>query len=133
MEKNPLFLVVDDSLTMRRIIINMLRNLGFNNFVQAEDGQDAMRKLVSEEPDIIITDWNMPRVSGLDFVKAVRNHPDFKDIPILMITTRGMKSDILNAIQVRVDAYIVKPFSPSIVKEKIEQILEKLEPAKEDE
>ncbi len=120
------FLVVDDSPTMRRIVINALKNIGYTEIVEAEDGKDALAKLYAEKIDFIITDWNMPNMSGLELTKAVRSDPNFANIPILMVTTRGMKEDVLEALQARVNNYIVKPFTPQILKEKIEQILKTL-------
>lgn len=116
------FLVVDDSITMRRIILNTLKTLGFGSFVEAGDGKEAYNKLQSENPDIIITDWNMPNMSGLEFVKAVRGDEKFGNIPILMVTTRGMKQDILEALKAKVNSYIIKPFTPQTIKEKLAQI-----------
>ncbi len=120
------FLVVDDSPTMRRIVINALKNIGYTNIVEAEDGKDALAKLYAEKIDFIITDWNMPNMTGLELIKAIRSDPNFADIPILMVTTRAMKEDVLEALQARVNNYIVKPFTPQILKEKIEQILKTL-------
>ncbi|GAB4336166.1 MAG: response regulator [Calditrichia bacterium] len=117
------FLVVDDSMTMRRIIVNTLKNLGYSNFVEAEDGKDAYAKLYAENPNFIITDWNMPNMTGLEFVKAVRQDETYANIPILMVTTRGMKQDILEALKAKVNSYIIKPFTPQTMKEKIQQIL----------
>jgi len=117
------FLIVDDSITMRRIIVNTLRNLGFEDFIEAEDGRDALAKMHAEDPDFIITDWNMPNITGLEFVKAVRSDEKYGDIPILMITTRGMKQDILDALRAKVNSYIIKPFTPATVREKINQVL----------
>ena len=125
MHKNMKILIVDDSMTMRRIIANTLKNLGYETFVEAEDGKDAYAKLYAESPDFIITDWNMPNMSGLEFVKAVRSDQKYGNIPILMVTTRGMKRDILEALKARVNSYIIKPFTPGVMKEKIEQILKK--------
>lgn len=119
------FLVVDDSPTMRRIVINALRNIGYNDIIEAEDGKDALAKLYAEKVDFIITDWNMPNMTGLELTRAVRSDPNFSDLPILMVTTRGMKQDVLEALKARVSNYIVKPFTPQILKEKIEQILSK--------
>lgn len=118
------FLVVDDSITMRRIVVNTLKNLGYSNIVEAADGEDALAKLqVEGDINFIITDWNMPNMTGLDFVKAVRSNPETKDLPILMVTTRGMKQDILEAMQAKVNSYVIKPFTPQIIKEKIDKIL----------
>lgn len=123
MDKSMKILVVDDSMTMRRIIANTLKNIGFNTIVEAEDGKDAFAKLYAESPDFIITDWNMPNMNGLEFVRAVRSDEKYGNIPILMVTTRGMKQDILEALKARVNSYIIKPFTPQVMKEKIEQIL----------
>ncbi len=122
------FLVVDDSPTMRRIVINALRSFGYEDIVEASDGQEALAKLESEgNIDFVITDWNMPNMTGLELTKAIRNHPKFSNLPILMVTTRGLKEDILQALQAKVNNYIVKPFTPNILKEKIEKILAKLQ------
>ncbi len=118
------FLVVDDSATMRRIVGNSLRNLGFNNFVEAENGKDALEKLQDvTDINFVITDWNMPILSGLDLTKAIRSNDKFKHLPILMVTTRGVKEDILEALQNKVNNYVIKPFTPQILKEKIDQVL----------
>ena len=121
---NLKFLVVDDSITMRRIVINTLKNMGHDKIVEAVDGEDALAKLqVEDDVNFIITDWNMPNMTGLEFVKQVRSDPSTKDLPILMVTTRGMKQDILEAMQAKVNSYIIKPFTPQAIKEKIEKVL----------
>ncbi len=121
---NLKFLVVDDSITMRRIVVNTLKNMGYSEIVEAADGEDAMAKLqVETDINFVITDWNMPNMTGLEFVKAVRSQDSTKDLPILMVTTRGMKQDILEAMQAKVNSYIIKPFTPQAIKEKIEKIL----------
>ncbi len=118
------FLIVDDSVTMRRIVVNTLKNLGYNEFIEANDGKEALEKLVADSTiNFIITDWNMPVVSGLEFVKAIRGSAKLENLPVLMVTTRGIKEDIIEALQARVSNYIVKPFTPNILKEKIDQIL----------
>ena len=118
------FLIVDDSVTMRRIVVNSLKNLGYNNFVEANDGRDALTKLNADgEINFIITDWNMPVLSGLDLIKSIRGDDKFSALPVLMVTTRGVKEDIVEALNARVNNYIVKPFTPQILREKIEQIL----------
>ncbi|MCX7875664.1 MAG: response regulator [Melioribacteraceae bacterium] len=118
------FLVVDDSVTMRRIVLNSLKQIGHENFVEASDGRDALNKLNADETiNFIITDWNMPDVSGLDLVKSVRANPKTANIPILMVTTRGMKEDIVEALNAKVNNYVVKPFTPQVLREKIEQIV----------
>lgn len=118
------FLVVDDSVTMRRIVLNSLKQIGHENFVEASDGRDALNKLNADaDINFIITDWNMPEVSGLDLVKSVRANPKTANIPILMVTTRGMKEDIIEALNAKVNNYVVKPFTPQVLREKIEQII----------
>ncbi len=121
---NLKFLVVDDSVTMRRIVINSLANLNYLDYVEATDGKDALAKLESD-PDInfVITDWNMPEMSGLELVKAIRSNEKFSELPVLMVTTRGLKNDIIEALKARVNNYILKPFTPQVLREKIEQIL----------
>lgn len=118
------FMVVDDSPTMRKIVVNALKRLGYNDIVEAEDGKDALAKLHIEQVDFVITDWNMPNMNGLEFTKTIRASQEFKDLPILMVTTRGMKEDVLDALQARVNNYVVKPFTPQVLKQKIEQILQ---------
>ena len=118
------FLIVDDSLTMRRIVSNSLKNLGYNNFIEAEDGRDALEKLGADSSiNFVITDWNMPVMSGLELVKSIRGDSKFAELPILMVTTRGVKEDILQALQARVNNYVVKPFTPQVLSEKIDQVL----------
>ena len=118
------FLIVDDSVTMRRIVANSLKNLGYNDFVEANDGREALEKLSSDSSiNFIITDWNMPVVSGLELVKSIRGSSTHGQLPILMVTTRGVKEDIIEALQAKVSNYVVKPFTPHILKEKIDQIL----------
>lgn len=121
---NLKFLVVDDSVTMRRIVINSLANLNYLDYVEATDGKDALAKLESDpEINFVITDWNMPEMSGLELVKAIRSDERFGELPVLMVTTRGLKNDIIEALKARVNNYILKPFTPQVLREKIEQIL----------
>ena len=117
------FLVVDDSLTMRRIVVNALKLLGFETVIEAADGKEAAGKLASEGADFVITDWNMPEMNGLDLVKWIRANDQLTNLPILMITTRGNKEDVIEAMKARVNNYIVKPFTPAGLKEKIELIM----------
>ena len=116
-------LIVDDSATMRRIVLNALKEGGYTDIIEASDGKDALEKLMTDKIDFIITDWNMPNMSGLEFTRAVRSETDIQHIPILMVTTRGVKQDIVEALQARVNNYIIKPFTPQVLKDKIEQIL----------
>lgn len=120
------FLVVDDSPTMRRIVSNALRDIGYTELTEAADGEEAVEKLNGVPVDFIITDWNMPKMNGLDLTKAIRSHPSFGNLPILMITTRGMKEDVVAAMQARVNNYIVKPFTADVLREKINLIMKTL-------
>jgi len=116
------FLVVDDSATMRRIVINSLQRIGFSDTVEAGDGQEALAKFDSSV-GFVITDWNMPNMSGTDFTKVLRSRPDGAQVPILMVTARSVKEDILTAMEAGVNNYIVKPFTPQVLKEKIDALL----------
>jgi len=116
-------LAVDDSATMRRIIINTLKRLGYTNIVEATDGRDAIAKLKVEAISFVITDWNMPEMDGLEFVSTIRSTERFKHLPVLMVTTRSVKEDIVEALKAGVNHYLVKPFTPDTLKQKIEQIL----------
>ena len=119
------FLVVDDSSTMRRIIINTLNKLGYEDIVEAGNGKEGMDKLSAGKVDVILTDWNMPEMSGIDFIRNVRGAAATKDVPVLMVTTNAAKDDIVEALKVGVNSYVVKPFTPETMKEKIEAVLAK--------
>jgi two-component system chemotaxis response regulator CheY len=111
---------------MRRIIINTLKRIGYNDIIEAEDGADACAKLETESGiNFIVTDWNMPNMSGLEFVNKVRSS-EFKALPILMVTTRSIKEDIIEAMKAGVNSYIVKPFTPQTLQEKIDRILDSI-------
>jgi len=116
------FLVVDDSATMRRILVNSLQRIGFTDCVEAEDGRQALDKFDSAI-SFVITDWNMPTMSGIDFARALRAQANGKTVPILMVTTRSAREDIIAAVEAGVNNYIVKPFTPQVLKEKIDQVL----------
>jgi two-component system chemotaxis response regulator CheY len=116
-------LIVDDSITIRRIITTALKTVGYSETVEAANGKDALAKLANGNVDFIITDWNMPEMNGLDFIKEVRSNPMYSSMPILMVTTRGTEHDVIEALQAKVNSYIVKPFTPQELKEKIESIL----------
>jgi two-component system chemotaxis response regulator CheY len=115
-------LVVDDSATMRRILVNSLQRIGYSECVEAGDGREALDKF-DGSIQFVITDWNMPTMSGLDLTRALRSHPAGKSVPILMVTTRSVKEDIIAAVQAGVSNYIVKPFTPQVLKEKIDGVL----------
>ncbi len=117
-------LVVDDSSTMRRIIKNTLQRLGYEDILEAEHGLQAWEIMDSVDGiKILITDWNMPEMNGLDLVKKVRADNRFVDIPIIMVTTEGGKAEVITALKAGVNNYIVKPFTPQVLKEKLEIVL----------
>lgn len=117
-------LVVDDSSTMRRIIKNTLSRLGFEDVLEGEDGLQGWNTL-NANPDIgmLITDWNMPEMNGLELVKKVRADSRFTDLPIIMVTTEGGKTEVITALKAGVNNYIVKPFTPQVLKEKLSVVL----------
>ena len=118
-------LVVDDFATMRRIIKNVLRQIGFTQILEADDGTTALGLLKENKVDLIISDWNMPQMNGLDLLKAVRKEEPTKVIPFVMVTAEAQKDNVLQAVQAGVSNYIVKPFTADAVKEKLNQIFEK--------
>lgn len=119
-------MVVDDFSTMRRIIKNVLKQLGYENIEEAEDGVQALAKLKSGDFCFLISDWNMPNMDGLELLKAVRKDPDLKGLPILMVTAEAEKDKVVTAIQAGVNNYVVKPFTAEIFKEKMDRIFEKI-------
>ena len=116
-------LIVDDSPTMRRILVNTVVKAGYSSVKEAEDGRDALAKMMAGKFDLLMTDWNMPNMNGLELVEAVRSDPNLKDIPILMVTTRNMKEDIVTAIKSGVNGYIVEPFDVKTLNTKITKII----------
>ncbi|HIZ89678.1 MAG: response regulator [Mucispirillum sp.] len=117
-------ITVDDSSTMRRIIKNTLQKLGFETILEAGNGLEALEVMSKNKVDMIVTDWNMPEMDGLTFVKAVRAKDEYKDLPILMITTEAAKEDILTALRSGVNNYVVKPFTPETLQEKVFKLLD---------
>jgi two-component system chemotaxis response regulator CheY len=116
-------LVVDDFPTMRRIVKTLLKQVGFNNFVEAEDGEQGLRMLESENGiDMVVSDWNMPNMTGIELLKVVRSKPKFKDLPFLMVTAEAEKENIIEAVKSGVSNYIVKPFTAQTLKEKLMKI-----------
>ncbi len=115
-------LVVDDFSTMRRIITNVLKQLGYENISEAEDGTKALSILETQKVDFVITDWNMPQMSGLDLLKAIRANKEKKDIPVLMVTAEAMQENIIAAAHAGVNNYIVKPFDAKTLSDKINKI-----------
>ena len=120
-------LVVDDFSTMRRIIKNLLRDLGFTNTAEADDGTTALPMLQNGDFDFLVTDWNMPGMQGIDLLKAVRADAKLANMPVLMVTAEQKREQIVEAAQAGVNGYIVKPFTPQTLKEKLEKIFERIE------
>jgi two-component system chemotaxis response regulator CheY len=116
-------LFVEDSPTMRRIIANSLKRLGYTDIIEAEHGVDALEKIEGKTIDLLVTDWNMPEMNGADLVKNIRAMPEYETLPIVMITTRGMKDDVMTAMKLGVNGYVIKPFTPEILRTKLEAIL----------
>lgn len=127
MDKNMKILVVDDFSTMRRIVKNLLRDLGFTNTIEADDGKTALPKLQAGGIDFLVTDWNMPGMTGLDLLKAVRADPKLANMPVLMVTAEAKREQIIMAAQAGVNGYIIKPFTAATLKEKIEKIFERID------
>ena len=123
MSKDMKFLVVDDYSTMRRIIKNLLHDLGYANVTEADDGKTALPLLQNGSFDFLITDWNMPGMPGLDLLKAVRSNEKLKKLPVLMLTAEAKREQIVEAAQAGVSGYVIKPFTAVTLKEKIDKIL----------
>ena len=123
MDPNLKILVVDDFQSMRRIVINILRQLGYKSIDEAEDGQQALEKLKGGGYGFIVTDWNMPNMDGLLLLQSIRNDPALKGLPVLMLTAEAEKTKVVAAIQAGVNNYIVKPFTAESFQEKMEKIL----------
>ncbi|MEP7727990.1 chemotaxis response regulator CheY [Marinomonas primoryensis] len=130
MDKNMKILIVDDFSTMRRIIKNLLRDLGFTNTVEADDGTTALPILQGGTIDFLVTDWNMPGMTGIELLRAVRADEKLKSIPVLMVTAEAKRDQIISAAQAGVNGYVVKPFTAVALKEKIEKIFERIDAAK---
>ncbi|MGD0397538.1 MAG: response regulator [Syntrophobacteraceae bacterium] len=121
--KNLTVLIVDDFTTMRRIVRKILRDLDFEDILEAEDGSAAMSVLKGTKVDLIISDWNMPKMTGLELLKEVRSTDNLKGIPFLMLTAEAQKENIMEAVKAKVSNYIVKPFTPEGLQEKLAKIL----------
>ncbi|PLW83961.1 response regulator [Kineobactrum sediminis] len=127
MNKDMQILVVDDFSTMRRIVKNQLRELGFSNIREADDGSSALDILRVTPIDFVVTDWNMPGIPGIDLLKTIRADEKLKSIPVLMVTAEAKREQIIEAAQSGVNGYVVKPFTAQSLKEKIERIFERIE------
>ena len=126
LDKNMKVLVVDDFSTMRRIVKNLLRDLGFTNIQEADDGSTALPMLQYGDFDFVLTDWNMPGMQGIDLLKAIRADVSLSHIPVLLITAEAKKEQIVMAAQAGVNGYIVKPFTAATLKTKLDKIFERL-------
>jgi two-component system chemotaxis response regulator CheY len=125
-DKNMRILVVDDFSTMRRIIKNILKQLGYDKIEEAEDGEQGFTKLKNGEFDFLITDWNMPNVTGLELLKRVRADAKLKTLPVLLVTAEAEKEQVIEAVKAGVNNYVIKPFTADVLKEKLDKIFDKL-------
>ncbi len=126
LDKNMKILVVDDFSTMRRIIKNLLKDLGFTNVQEADDGSTALPMLQQGDFDFVVTDWNMPGMQGIDLLRNIRSDDSLKHLPVLMVTAEAKKEQIVAAAQAGVNGYVVKPFTAATLKEKLDKIFERL-------
>ena len=126
MDKNMKILIVDDFSTMRRIIKNLLRDLGYNNTHEADDGNTTLPMLKNGDYQFVVTDWNMPGMQGIDLLKAIRLDDKLKHLPVLMVTAEAKREQIIEAAQAGVNGYIVKPFTAATLKEKLDKIFERI-------
>ena len=115
-------LIVDDFATMRRILKNIIRQIGFSNIAEAENGKNALKLLKSEPIDLVLCDWNMPEMAGIDLLNAVRGDAQLKSMPFVMVTAEAQKENILEAVKAGVSSYIVKPFTAETVEEKLKKV-----------
>ena len=123
-------LVVDDMSTMRRILKNVLRQIGFSDIIEAENGQDALTKLKSGGFGLVISDWNMPVMQGIELLRAVRADADLKTLPFLMVTGEAQKENLIEAVQVGVSSYVVKPFTAELLQGKLEKMFASIQSPK---
>lgn len=127
MDKNLKILIVDDFSTMRRIVKNLLGDLGYSNTTEADDGKTAWPLLQSGNFDFVVTDWNMPGMSGIDLLRAIRGDEALKTLPVLMVTAEAQRDQIIDAAKAGVSGYIIKPFTAATLKEKLDKIFQRLE------
>ena len=123
-------LVVDDMSTMRRIVKNVLKQIGFSDIIEAENGQDALKKIKTDDIGLIVSDWNMPVMKGIELLREVRSDVELKHIPFLMVNAEAQKESIVEAVQAGVSNYVVKPFTAEALQEKLEEIFVKAQPVK---
>ena len=125
MNKNMRILIVDDFSTMRRIVKNLLNDLGYTNTAEADDGTTALTALHQSHFDFVVTDWNMPGMTGIDLLKAIRADDKLKHLPVLMVTAEAKREQIIDAAQAGVNGYIIKPFTAQTLEEKLAKIFER--------
>jgi two-component system, chemotaxis family, chemotaxis protein CheY len=126
-DKNIKILVVDDFATMRKVVRNLLKQVGYEDIVEAEDGVMALKALKSSKVDVVVSDWNMPNMSGLELLKAVRADAELAKTPFLMVTAEALQDNVVAAVKAGVNNYIVKPFTAEVLNEKIKKIMESIE------
>jgi two-component system chemotaxis response regulator CheY len=126
-DPNMKFLVVDDFSTMRRIVRNLLKELGFSNVHEAEDGVDALTKLRGGDFEFVVSDWNMPNMTGIELLRTIRADPALKHLPVLMVTAEAKKENIIEAAQAGASGYVVKPFTAATLDEKLQKIFQTMQ------
>lgn len=119
-------LVVDDFATMRKIVRNILKQIGFEDIVEAEDGHAALQMIKNDQVGLVVTDWNMPNMSGLELLREIRQNPQTTNLPVLMVTAEGLKENVMEAVKAGVSNYVVKPFTAEVLQDKIENIFKKM-------
>jgi len=124
MDLNMKVMIVDDFATMRRILRNILKKIGFKNIIEADDGKNALKELKKEKVDLIMCDWNMPEMPGIELLKNVRSDDELKDIPFVMVTAEAQKDNIIEAVKSGVSNYIVKPFTAETIAEKLNKVFD---------
>jgi two-component system chemotaxis response regulator CheY len=124
MDLNMKVLIVDDFATMRRIVRNILKQIGFKNIVEADDGKSALKELKKEKIDLVLCDWNMPEMPGIELLKAVRADDELKDLPFVMVTAEAQKDNIVEAVKAGVSNYVVKPFTAETINEKLSKVFD---------
>jgi len=120
---NVKILIVDDFATMRKILKNLLFQMGLKNVIEADDGTTALEVLAKEKVDLIISDWNVPKMTGIELLKAVRNDENLKSVKFIMVTAESQKGNVIEAIKLGVNQYVVKPFTPEVLREKLSKVL----------
>jgi len=116
------FLVIDDSMPMRRIVSNVLARLGHTDVILAANGREAMKRIETEQIDFVITDWFMPEMSGIEFLRKIRENPSTRDVPIVIITANASSADVAHAVRLKVNGYVLKPFTAELLRERIDSI-----------